>query len=288
MSRSRLFLLILSLVFAGSGCLTGAGTSGIGPGAGGVLPTPSSIIGDKGDKGDGGATASGTTPGTPTGAGTPRSAAAAEGGDDTMPPRADANDCLSHHLDGTVYCGPPIREACRISYVPGPKIKVLPGYAPPLPPILQDGTTPMNGHFYAETGSAPMACADASCWTWQPAGVGDYVRMRLSRLQPSAPMLEFYQDAAVSLLTSDESNVAFSGVPAQNADQIDFFYTFSDTVPYGNAPALASLTDDVWTHFGVKCEMGGFQIETPTVYEKSDIPSPARDLLGRPDFLLVR
>ena len=35
-------------------------------------------------------------------------------------------------LDGSVYCGPPRREACRVSYVPVPKMKVMAGSGAPL------------------------------------------------------------------------------------------------------------------------------------------------------------
>src|SRR6185436_12542792 len=137
------------------------------------------------------------------------------------------------------------------------------------------GKTTLEGRFYAETGSADLSCEDPSCWTWISADAGNYVRMRLLRNQPAAPQLQFYQDAAVEMIGADGADVSFNGASVQTGDQVDFFYTYSDAVPYGFASGLLPLTDDVWSHFGVKCDMGSFKIDTGVItYKKADVPGP--------------
>ncbi len=193
-----------------------------------------------------------------------------------MPPRADAGDCMTIGLDGTVRCGPPMREACRVSYVPAPKMKVMAGTGSPLPPIPLEGKTSFDGRFYAEIGAADLSCEDPSCWTWQPINFGDVLLMRLTRLQPSAPALQFHQDTIAELPGADGANVTISGTPIKDEDAIEFYATLSEVKPEGYSESLVSLTDEVWTKFGIKCELGGFRLDTGMTYEKkTDVPSSA-------------
>jgi hypothetical protein len=208
-----------------------------------------------------------------------------------MPPRADLGDCMTIGLDGTVKCGEPIQEACRVLYVPGPKVKVLPGTESPYPPISLEGKAAFSGRFRAEIGRAPMECMDPSCWEWETVNYGDVVMMRLLRLQPSAPALTFHRDATTFLTeTEDGANFAVNDIPIQDEDVIDFFATLSETRPEGYSETLVPLTDDVWTGFGIKCEMGGFRIDTGTAYEmkKDGVVRPQWDSLGIDRFLLKK
>ncbi|HSA58557.1 MAG TPA: hypothetical protein VLJ37_02610 [bacterium] len=268
MNRIRAFIsgFVLAVLVSCSACLTGGGPTGAGPsGPAGALPTGNM----------GGAPSGGMIPGS-TEAPPPGPAAAAAGGGDTMPPRADAGDCMTIGLDGTVHCGPPRREACRVAYVPVPKLKVMAGTGEPLPPIPLVGKTSFDGRFYAEIGSADLSCEDPSCWTWGPVNFGDVLMMRLTRLQTAAPALTFHQDAVATLPEADGANVAVAGVPIQDEDAIEFYATLSEAKPEGYSETLVPLTDEVWTKFGIKCEMGGFRIDTGVTYERrTDVPSAA-------------
>lgn len=264
MTRRLRFIagLLFAVWVASSACQPGGGAAGIRPpGPAGSLP-----VGVLGGTPSGGSIAAG--PGTMDPGATPPGASAAAGGGDTMPPRADAGDCMTHHLDGTVYCGPELREACRVSYVPAPKMKVMASTGSSLPPIPLEGKASLNGRFYAEIGSAPLSCEDTSCWTWEPIGFGDAFLMRLTRLQPSAPALQFHQDMISELTGEDGANLMVTGTPVKNEDVIEFYATLSEARPEGYSETLVPLTDDVWTKFGIKCEMGGFRIDTGTTYER--------------------
>jgi hypothetical protein len=199
-----------------------------------------------------------------------------------MPPRADAGDCMTIGLDGTVYCGPPRREACRVSFVPVAGLKVMAGTGEPLPPILREGKTSFDGRFLAEIGRAPLSCEDPSCWTWDSLNFGEAMLMRLTRRQPSAPDLQFHQDMLVEMPGPDGANVSVSGTPIQDEDAIEFFATLSEGKPSGYSETLVPLTDEVWTGFGIKCELGGFRIDTGTTYEmkRDGVVRPGLEDLG--------
>jgi len=257
--RRRLIAsLLFGLSVALSACLAGGG-KGESPSNTGPLPGGIFTIGPSTSGGSAPGSGEAPTPGS-------GSAAAAVGGSDTMPPRADAGDCMTIGIDGTIYCGPPKREACRVSYVPTTGLKVMAGQGTTLPPIGLEKSV-FDGRFYAEIGSAPIECEESSCWTWESLSLGDVLLMRLSRLQSSAPALVFHKDTIVELPGADGANFGISGVLVKDEDTIEFYATLSESKPEGYSETLVPLTDTVWTQFGIKCEMGGFRIDTGTTYE---------------------